>query len=1109
MATDLRSGSPDGDRRRRLRRVVLDVARRRAAGEPLPDEAVIAANGELMPELAERLAALSRVETARDAASPRAGRADLDPASADGPVQFTLPGYEIIHEIRRGGQGVVYKAVQLATGKDVAIKIVRRLPFDDRHDKARFDREVNLLARLRHPNIVTVLDSGSTAACRFFVMDYIEGRSLDDFVAVRAGAVRETLALFLRVCKAVHSAHLHGVIHRDLKPGNIRIDADGEPHILDFGLAKPTGDGFGDATMFGDLTVTGQFVGSMPWASPEQVDGRSGEIDLRTDVYALGVILYHLLTGQFPYPIVGSAREVLTHILHTEPARPRNLRADIDDDVQAIALKCLAKDPERRYQSVGALADDMERCLSGLPVVARAPSAAYQLKKLVVRNKLVSALLSALCVLLLTFAVAMSVLYTSAATERNRAQRAEHDAAREAEAARAVNDFLVSEMLGAASPDISRGRDLRVAEVLENASARIGPALADEPLVEAAVRTTIGATYRRLGMFTEAIDHLRRAEQIRLDKLGPQASDSIETRLELVAALRDGGLLQKSDGLSLSLLNQTTALLGPDDPLTLGVAHERGTVLFRLGWVAESADMHWDTLSRRRRILGETHDDTLASLNAWGWAGLRESGRSVEAEEAFRSACDHARAHLGDDHPTTLSAKVNLASALCAQRRFTEAERLLVTACEDTRRVLGAAHPATGAALRWLAMLRKEQDRVDEAEAILRELIQLSTDHLGERHPSTTESMEWLGPILLRAGQPAEAAEVIRAVTEARANVTGPESAGSAHRLDQLGTAYANLGRYEQAEQLHRTALEVHLAAGAPDDLNAMWSMRELVVALAGRGKAEEARPITLRLLELRRRIAEKPGASAYQLNCCARELLEAYPPDMADPARALEWALRAYGLSDDGYHYNRFTLARAYEANGDIANATEMARIALQHAPIECSMERADYESLLVRLYESVGDGDAAERVYRDTLAARRVHFPEGHPDIAASLFDLGTLLTTHGKLVEAEDPLHEALDLREALLADTASDPFRLTLACNTAHTLLALGQCLVGQERHDDAEPLLMNAYERLAGDDHCHVDLRRAAIAELAAHFHHENQPEMAAHYRSMLADGAEE
>ncbi len=381
--------SPEADRESRLRAVVEECLRRRAAGESVSDQSVLDSHPDLAPELAHELAVLQLLERARSSAGSRAGGPRLDGGYvSDGPLPEGLDAYSLVREVHRGGQGVVYEAIQRSTGRRVAVKVRRESFFGDRRDSDRFQREVEILAQLEHPNIVSVIDSGVAGANVFYVMDYVDGLPIDEHLAAHSLDVRGVLRLFEKIAAAVNAAHLRGVIHRDLKPANILVSDDGEPHLLDFGLARLLAD-FGDAARNGQ-TVAGQFVGSLPWASPEQVEGSPSRIDLRTDVYSLGVLLFQMLTRAMPYTVSsseGGLRTAVSVILNAPPPRPSSLRRGIDADVDTIVLKCLSKEPERRYQIAGELAADVHRYLADRPIAARPPSLRYQLSRFARRNR--------------------------------------------------------------------------------------------------------------------------------------------------------------------------------------------------------------------------------------------------------------------------------------------------------------------------------------------------------------------------------------------------------------------------------------------------------------------------------------------------------------------------------------------------------------------------------------------------------------------------------------------------------------------------------------------------------------------------------------------------
>jgi len=336
---------------------------------------------------------------------------DTDIITKSGELAFE--NYEILEELPRGGQAVVYKANHIPTKTKVAIKVLLPSLLASARARYYFEREVELIARLDHPSIVKIRDSGIIRGQYYFVMEYIPGEPLDRYVNLQNLSFRKRVILFNKICTAVTYAHQQGIMHRDLKYGNIIIDERGEPHILDFGLAKVI-DLSEQAGKDAMVTMTGQWAGSLSNMSPEQAAGKPDLIDVRTDVYSLGIILYHMLTGTYPYDITGSTLEVLQTIQTAEPIRPRQTIRKFDSDVEAILLTALAKERTQRYQSAADLLSDIENWLQGRPIRVRSISTVYLLRKIISQHRYASAVMGLLLLIVLSFSYVSFDLYVTA-----------------------------------------------------------------------------------------------------------------------------------------------------------------------------------------------------------------------------------------------------------------------------------------------------------------------------------------------------------------------------------------------------------------------------------------------------------------------------------------------------------------------------------------------------------------------------------------------------------------------------------------------------------------------------------------------------------------------
>jgi len=382
----------------RLGELINEFFDRRQSGEDLTEEDFLTEHSEHAESLREHLVGLNLLDGIGSSQRPTlpgeetavATGSSAEVAGGPPPPMPEIPGYEIRKLIGRGGMGLVYKATQHSTQRSVALKLLLDGPLASDQSRKRFEREIALAAQLKHPNIIPIYDSGTCDGRMYYAMDYVRGRSLSDHLAANKPDMPTKLRLFAGICDAVRHAHQRGIVHRDMKPSNVIVDADGKPHILDFGLAKASS--LLDAT----TSITAQIVGTPAYMSPEQASGDPDAIDIRTDIYSLGVVLYEMLTGQMPYDTSGSIGKVLDNIAHAEPEPPRRHDRRIDAELSAIVIKAVEKGKDERYQSLDALSSDVARYLAGDPISVRPASGLYLLRKVVWKHRLVVGISAAL-----------------------------------------------------------------------------------------------------------------------------------------------------------------------------------------------------------------------------------------------------------------------------------------------------------------------------------------------------------------------------------------------------------------------------------------------------------------------------------------------------------------------------------------------------------------------------------------------------------------------------------------------------------------------------------------------------------------------------------------
>ncbi|HSM13560.1 MAG TPA: serine/threonine-protein kinase, partial [Thermoanaerobaculia bacterium] len=779
-----------------------------------------------------------------------------------------IRGYRLLRSLGAGGMGQVWEAEQLEPVKRcVAVKILRP-GMDTGRVVARFASERQTLARMSHPAIARLYDAGLTASGRpFFSMERVEGLPLTDFCDAERLCLRDRLKLFLEVCAAVEHAHQKGVIHRDLKPTNVlvgRVDGRPAPKVIDFGIARLAEAELQPGTL---LTEAGMVVGTPEYMSPEQAGPTPGDVDTRTDVYALGVLLYELLTGALPFVRRDSSPAGLVELFRElreaelpRPSRrvtalgqragevaaarrlePAGLARELRGDLDWIVSTALEKDRARRYGSVGELAEDVRRHLRHQTVSVGAPSVGYRVAKFARRH---AGLLAASTAVLL--ALVAGLVGTAAATRRARIE-AEH-ARTQAAIAQAVNAFLNEDLLAAVAPG-GQGRDVTVREVLDTAAGKLEGRFPGEPEVEAAVRHTIGDTYIRLG---------------ELDAASPQ--------LEQAIAMRERAL-------------------GPDHSDTLEAVHALGELRFYQGRGEEAEELIRRAFEGRERALGPNDRLTVAALSDLG-AVAQDRGDLIAAERFYRGAYERGRLGLGDDDPYLQSIEHNLGALLDELGRYEEAEQWLRRALEGSRRSLGAEHPDSLVTLSLLGGVLRRAERLDEAEPIYEEVYEARRRVLGEDHPSTLTSGNNLAMLRFDLGRPEEAEALERETLERQRRVLGDDHYGTLLSLGNLGTILTRLGRGEEAEAALREAVERCDRAIGVDLPLCCSSARKLGEGLTAFGRHREAELYLLRSWE---GLAARYGEDHPESRLTARRLADLYQA-WSRPEDAATWGARAEG---------------------------------------------------------------------------------------------------------------------------------------------------------------------------------------------------------------------
>jgi serine/threonine protein kinase/Tfp pilus assembly protein PilF len=807
----------------------------------------------------------------------RAGGFMKQPASPERTVRLSFtptekPGdrigrYKLLEQIGEGGCGVVYVAEQEEpVRRRVALKIIK-LGMDTKQVIARFDAERQALAMMDHPNIAKIHDAGVTETGRpYFVMELVRGVKITDYCDQNHLASRERLDLFIQVCRAVQHAHQKGIIHRDIKPSNILVtlhDGVPVPKVIDFGIAKATQGRLTDQTVF---TAFEQFIGTPAYMSPEQAELSGLDIDTRSDIYSLGVLLYQLLTGTTPFDakelLAKGLDEMRRTIREVEPVKPSTrltqelsrtqggkgekgkgrseavshstLNHQLSTDLDWIVMKSLEKDRTRRYETANGLATDIARHLSNEPIVARPPSRLYRFQKTVQRNKLAFAAAAAIVSAVIMGLGASTWEYLKEREARRRAVAAEQEQIRlreeadkaranetaqrlkaETEAARStqVAQFM-KDMLQGVGPGVALGRDTKLLrEILDNTARRVNTEVTNQPEVRAELLFTVGEMYLKLGEFDRAAEALRESLRLRRLTFG-ETNKFVAASLHMLARIR---------------VNRR----GPND-------YVEGEALVR------------QALAMRRMLLGEEHPEVADSLAILA-AALQNQGRRAEAEPIHRQALA-TRRKLLHDHPDVASSLNNLALLLTDQGKLDEAERMLREAITLQRKLYGDEHYDVATSLRNLGNVLFKQGRLAEAEAAHRQALAMRRKFLPAEHSSVRDSINQLASVLDKEGKGAEAETLLReelAVQEKRLGVGHPDLADL---LGALANTLATQGKLDEAIALFSEALPLQRKLRGNSHVQVAYTASSLAGLLWRQGKLAEAEALYRGALAIQRR---------------------------------------------------------------------------------------------------------------------------------------------------------------------------------------------------------------------------------------------------------------
>ncbi len=971
--------------------------------------------------------------------------------------------YKLIEEIGEGGMGSVYMALQSEPVKRaVAVKVIKA-GMDSKAVLARFEAERQALAMMDHPNIARVLDAGTTETGRpYFVMELVKGVPITQFCDERKLTPRQRLELFVPVCQAIQHAHQKGIIHRDIKPSNVLVamyDDRPVPKVIDFGVAKAAGQMLTDKTL---MTGIGAVVGTPEYMSPEQANLNNLDIDTRSDVYSLGVLLYELLTGSTPVDKKSLGKAALLEVLRivreveaprasarlsssdilpsisanrgTEPAKLSKL---MKGELDWLVLKALEKDRTRRYDTANALSRDIQRYLADELVEARPPSTGYRMKKFVRRHKGQVLAASLVLLALLGGIVGTTLGLLEAKKQEAEAKRQEGIAKDEAEAkgvaleaekaakaeaersgkrAKAVTHFLTKNLLGQADPmENPVGDRLTVRELLDRAAIEINHGDLP-PEVEVRLRAVVGKTYSGLSLDHLAEPHLRKALVLSREIDGPTADATIEVTNDLVFVLRSLDKLSEAERITFDLLGRLSGVRESSDEKVLDVKNSLAIIYQDTGRFEEAVNIFRDILTQSDVSSGQESDSALTSaLNLV--TALRQTNTSEEAEKLVRNRLPSMIVRW-NNKPGLFIAYNELGMLLTLRRSYSEAEEYFQKIITEGSAVVGPKSDIVLNARNNLALVLTDLGRHAEAEREYRKVAAIEDElKISDRSKSMTKFN--LGLVLIRQDRVSEGLVLIRSARKALAVLVPRSHPDLLHVTGVLADTETAAGNARTAEALSRENLQLALASDVPNAREMANSFRvDLGWALLFQGRTTEAE--------------ESFSAAVADFH---RENLDG--PNLYDAESAFGMALLAQG---------RYNEAEPYLEAG----FRGLIRIVSQIPP------RSHYY-----LYEASERLASLYRIRRQTEAIAKIVDQlkalslEGTQLPAISLVRCGRVLMIAGAYVESESYLRQALTIQERVEPDSEI----------TAETRLLLGTVLLKEKKVASAEPLMIKGFQKL--------------------------------------------